>query len=105
MGVRTRLAPGTFAAPILIWCYAGAEDAALFKTVDGGNTWQELSGLRRHETGKLWQPGAGGMCLHTIIVDPKNPDRIYIAISAAGAFRTDDGGKTWQPINRACARR
>jgi photosystem II stability/assembly factor-like uncharacterized protein len=79
---------------------AGAEDAALFKTVDGGNTWQELSGLRCHESGKLWQPGAGGMCLHTIIVDPKNPDRIYIAISAAGAFRTDDGGKTWQPINR-----
>ncbi len=80
--------------------YAGVEDAALFRTADGGRTWQELPGLRGHESGPRWQPGAGGMCLHTIIVDPKNPDRIFIAISAAGAFRTDDGGKTWRPINR-----
>jgi photosystem II stability/assembly factor-like uncharacterized protein len=80
--------------------YAGAEDAALFRTTDGGKTWQELSGLRQHGSGPSWQPGAGGMCLHTIILDPSNPDRIFIAISAAGAFRTDDGGKTWQPINR-----
>ncbi len=80
--------------------YAGIEDAALFKSTDGGESWQELSGLRGHGTGPQWQPGAGGMCLHTVIVDPKNPDRIYIAISAAGAFRTDDGGKTWKPINK-----
>jgi photosystem II stability/assembly factor-like uncharacterized protein len=80
--------------------YAGVEDAALFRSTDGGENWQELSGLRGHGTGPMWQPGAGGMCLHTIILDPSNPDRIFIAISAAGAFRTDDGGKTWTPINR-----
>jgi hypothetical protein len=80
--------------------YAGIEDAALFLSKDGAVTWQELSGLRGHGTGPAWQPGAGGMCLHTIILDPQNPDRIYIAISAAGAFRTDDAGQTWKPINR-----
>jgi hypothetical protein len=80
--------------------YAGVEDAALFRSADGGQSWQELSGLRGHGTGPKWQPGAGGMCLHTILLDPGNPQRIYIAISAAGAFRTDDGGKTWRPINR-----
>ena len=79
--------------------YAGAEDAALFKSKDGGASWHELSGLRGHGTGPQWQPGAGGMCLHTIILDPRN-DRIYVAISAAGAFRSDDAGKTWKPINR-----
>jgi photosystem II stability/assembly factor-like uncharacterized protein len=80
--------------------YAGVEDAALFRSTDGGASWQELSGLRGHGTGPNWAPGAGGMCLHTIILDPTNPGRIYIAISAAGAFRTDDGGKSWKPINR-----
>jgi photosystem II stability/assembly factor-like uncharacterized protein len=80
--------------------YAGAEDAALFRTIDGGRSWQELAGLRGHGTGPSWQPGAGGMCLHTIVLDPSNPERIYIAISAAGAFRSDDAGKTWRPINR-----
>jgi photosystem II stability/assembly factor-like uncharacterized protein len=79
--------------------YAGAEDAALFRTTDGGQTWHELAGLRGHGTGPQWQPGAGGMCLHTIIIDPQNHERMYVAISAAGAFRTDDGGKTWRPIN------
>jgi photosystem II stability/assembly factor-like uncharacterized protein len=79
--------------------YAGVEDAALFKTTDGGKTWKELPGLRGAK-GHLWQPGAGGMGLHTIVLDPGNPNRIYIAISAAGAFRTDDGGQTWRPINR-----
>ncbi len=80
--------------------YAGAEDAALFQSKDGGKSWSELSGLRHHGSGPRWQPGAGGMCLHTILIDPKNPDRIFIAISAAGAFRTDDGGATWRPINQ-----
>ncbi len=80
--------------------YAGVEDAALFRTTDGGQTWNELSGLRGHGSGSKWQPGAGGMGLHTIILDPSNPDRMFIAISAAGAFRTDDAGKTWRPINR-----
>jgi len=79
--------------------YAGVEDAAIFKTTDGGKTWKELSALRNAK-GHLWQPGAGGMAVHTIILDPKNEKRIYIAISAAGAFRTDDGGQTWKPINR-----
>ena len=79
--------------------YAGVEDAALFRSTDGGANWQEFPGLRDQQ-GSKWQPGAGGMGLHTIILDPSNPQRIFIAISAAGAFRTDDGGKTWKPINR-----
>ena len=80
--------------------YAGIEDAALFRSADGGQTWQELPALRGHGTGPQWQPGAGGLCLHTIILDPDNPQRIFVAISAAGAFRTDDGGATWKPINK-----
>jgi photosystem II stability/assembly factor-like uncharacterized protein len=80
--------------------YAGVEDAALFRSTDGGQGWHELAGLRGHGTGPKWQPGAGGMCLHTIVLDPSNPQRVFIAISAAGAFRTDDGGKTWKPINQ-----
>ena len=80
--------------------YAGVEDAALFRSTDGGKSWKELSGLRGHDTGSQWAPGAGGMCLHTIVQDKSNPKRMFIAISAAGAFRTDDGGKSWRPINR-----
>jgi len=79
---------------------AGVEDAALFRSNDAGQSWQELSGLRGHDTGPFWQPGAGGMCLHTIIASPSDPNRIFVAISAAGAFRTDDGGVTWRPINQ-----
>jgi photosystem II stability/assembly factor-like uncharacterized protein len=80
--------------------YAGVEDAALFRTTDGGHTWSEVSGLRRHGSGPSWQPGAGGLCLHTILLDPANRERMFVAISAAGAFRTDDGGTTWKAINR-----
>jgi hypothetical protein len=80
--------------------YAGVEDAAMFRSTDGGENWNELSGLRGHGTGPKWQPGAGGLCLHTILLDPSNAQRMWIAISAAGAFRTDDGGATWKPINR-----
>ena len=80
--------------------YAGVEDAAMFRTVDAGKTWQELKGLREHGSGARWQPGAGGLCLHTIVLDPSNPQRMFIAISAAGAFRTDDGGQSWKPINQ-----
>src|SRR3984893_10029507 len=80
--------------------YAGVEDAALFRSPDGSKSWHELAGLRCHGTGPMWQPGAGGMCLHTIVLDPGNPKRIFVAISAAGAFRSDDAGKTWRPINR-----
>ncbi|MCB0216124.1 MAG: exo-alpha-sialidase [Caldilineae bacterium] len=80
--------------------YAGVEDAALFRSTDAGQTWTELPGLRGHGTGPDWTPGAGGMCLHTILLDPSNPQRIFVAISAAGAFRSDDGGASWKPINR-----
>jgi photosystem II stability/assembly factor-like uncharacterized protein len=80
--------------------YAGVEDAGLFKSTDAGVNWEEMSGLRTHTTGSAWQPGAGGLCLHTIILDPSDAQRMYIAISAAGAFRTDDGGATWKPINK-----
>jgi hypothetical protein len=80
--------------------YAGVEDASLYRSDDGGQQWQELSALRQHGTAMQWQPGAGGMCLHTIIPDPRDADRIYVAISAAGAFRSDDGGKSWLPINK-----
>jgi photosystem II stability/assembly factor-like uncharacterized protein len=80
--------------------YAGVEDAAIFRSTDGGTSWKELAGLRGHGSGPHWAPGAGGMCLHTILLDRSDPGRIFIAISAAGAFRTDDGGTTWKPINR-----
>jgi photosystem II stability/assembly factor-like uncharacterized protein len=80
--------------------YAGVEDAALFRSTDGGKTWREVAGLRTHGTGSAWQPGAGGMCLHTILLDPSAPSRIVTAISAAGAFRSDDAGESWRPINR-----
>jgi hypothetical protein len=79
--------------------YAGVEDAALFRSTDGAQTWHELPALRSAK-GNLWQPGAGGMCLHTIVQDPSNTERMFIAISAAGVFRTDDAGKTWRPTNR-----
>ncbi|MET7750780.1 exo-alpha-sialidase [Micromonospora sp. NPDC005367] len=80
--------------------YAGAEDAALYLSTDGGLKWTELTALRTHPTGPSWQPGAGGLCLHTVILDPTHPGRIYTAISAAGAFRSDDGGDSWLPINK-----
>jgi photosystem II stability/assembly factor-like uncharacterized protein len=80
--------------------YAGVEDAALFHSTDGGTSWREIPCLRGHGSGDKWAPGAGGMCLHTILLDPSKPKRMFIAISAAGAFRTDDAGKTWLPINR-----
>ncbi len=80
--------------------YAGVEDAALFRSDDGGKSWQELDGLRRQKTAPEWHPGAGGMCLHTILLDPRGNGRMFTAISAAGAFRSDDGGESWRPINR-----
>ncbi|MDE2125508.1 MAG: exo-alpha-sialidase [Armatimonadetes bacterium] len=80
--------------------YAGVEDAGLFRSDDGGASWQEMAGLREHGTGHTWMPGAGGMCLHSILQDPSDANKLYIAISAAGAFRSDDGGKTWKAINQ-----
>lgn len=79
--------------------YAGVEDAALFESRDGGATWSERPGLRATK-GNLWQPGAGGLGLHTIVLDPSRPGRMYGAISAAGAFRSEDAGHSWRPINR-----
>ncbi len=94
-----------------VWClepslhdpdtiYAGVEDAALFRSTDGGQSWHELQGLREHGSGPQWAPGAGGMCLHTIVQDPTNPRRMWVAISAAGTFRTDDGGLTWKAVTK-----
>jgi hypothetical protein len=79
---------------------AGVEDAALFRSTDGGHHWSELSGLRTHESGAGWAPGAGGLCLHTILPDPRDPRRMLVAISSAGVFATSDGGTTWSPSNR-----
>jgi len=80
--------------------YAGVEDAAIFQTKDAGQSWTEMPALRNHSTGNTWQPGASGLCLHTIMLDATNHNRMYVAISAAGAFRTDDGGQSWKPINQ-----
>ena len=77
--------------------YAGGEDAALYKSADGGLTWTELTGLRVQPSAPGWQPGAGGLCLHTIILQKP---RMFVAISAAGTLRSDDGGETWRPVNR-----
>jgi photosystem II stability/assembly factor-like uncharacterized protein len=80
--------------------YAGVQDAALFRSQDGGRSWHELADLRGHGSGAAWQPGAGGLCLHTIVQHPTDPDRLHVAISAAGTFRTDDGGASWHAANR-----
>lgn len=80
--------------------FAGVEDAALFRSTDGGRTWSELAALRTHSTGRDWIPGAGGMCLHTVLVNPADHGRVYVAISAAGAFRSDDGGGSWRVATR-----
>jgi len=80
--------------------YAGTEDAALFVSSDGGQTWPELTGLRCHDTAPNWAPGAGGLCLHTILFDPRDATRMHVAISAAGVLRSDDAGLTWRTANR-----
>ena len=80
--------------------YAGVEDAALFRTTDGATSWHELPGLRNHGSGSKWTPGAGGLCVHTVILDPANAQRLFVAISAAGTFRSDDGGVSWKAINQ-----
>jgi hypothetical protein len=79
--------------------YAGVDDAGLFVSRDDANTWSELSGLTSHPTRPDWVPGFGGLCLHSILVDPTNARRIWVGISAVGVFRTDDGGETWKLCN------
>ncbi len=100
VGVQAGVASGAVAHRCATRCMPAPRMRRCFGRATAGESWQELSGLRQHGTGPSWQPGAGGMCLHTILLDPTNPERIYIAISAAGAFRTDDGGKSWKPINQ-----
>jgi photosystem II stability/assembly factor-like uncharacterized protein len=80
--------------------FAGVEDAALFRSDDGGQSWRELPALRQHPTASTWAPGAGGLCLHSIVLDPRDQDKMYIAISAAGVFKSDDGGESWRPANK-----
>jgi photosystem II stability/assembly factor-like uncharacterized protein len=80
--------------------YCGVEPAALFKSVDGGDTWSLERGLFDHPHRPMWQPGGGGLCLHTILVDPQNPSRILVAISTGGVYRTDDHGATWEAKNK-----
>jgi hypothetical protein len=80
--------------------YAGTAPAALFRSEDEGRTWKEVLGLSKHPSRKSWTPGAGGLCLHSIQLDPADPKRMYVGISSAGVFRTDNGGKTWKPANR-----
>ena len=81
-----------------VW-YAGVDDAALFVSRDDGETWDELTGLTNHPTRERWMPGFGGLCLHSIVVDPVNPQRLWVGISAVGVFRSEDGGKTWTLCN------
>jgi hypothetical protein len=80
--------------------YLGADPGILFRSDDGRETWKPNRGILEHPTRDRWVPGAGGMCLHSIQLDPSDPERMYVAISAAGTFRTDDGGETWTPRNK-----
>jgi len=83
--------------------YAGTAPAGLFRSEDRGQTWEPVDGLNKHRSRKDWQPGAGGQCLHSIQIDPHDANRMYAAISAAGAFRSDDGGAHWKTINSCVA--
>ncbi len=90
--------PGRAEEPNVL--YAGAQPASLFRSADRGETWELMEGLYDHPQRGEWAPGAGGLTLHTIIPDPTDPQRMYIAISAAGCYRTDDGGVNWKPLNK-----
>lgn len=90
--------PGRADEPDML--YAGVAPAALFRTKDGGETWMEITGLSQHTTRSQWHPGAGGLCLHSIVVDSSDPQRMFVGISAVGVFRTEDSGKTWATANR-----
>ena len=90
--------PGPASRPGLMYC--GVAPAALFRSNDNGESWEEITALTNHKTRNKWGPGAGGMCLHSIIIDQAKPDHVSIAISAAGVLATQDGGKTWTPMNK-----
>ena len=92
-----QIVPGNADEPDTL--YAGVEPAALFRSDDAGKTWSLVKGLYDHPHRPLWQPGGGGLCLHTILPDPSNKKRMHIAISTGGVYRTDDGGVNWQPRN------
>jgi photosystem II stability/assembly factor-like uncharacterized protein len=79
--------------------YCGVEPAALFKSTDAGASWSLVKGLYDHPHRSQWMPGGGGLCLHTVLPDPTNSKRLYVAISTGGVYRTDDGGENWQPRN------
>ena len=79
--------------------YCGIEPAALFKSTDAGESWSLVRGLYDHPHRSQWMPGGGGLCLHTVLPDPTNAKRLYVAISTGGVYRTDDGGENWQPRN------
>jgi hypothetical protein len=90
--------PGRPSEPDTVYC--GVDPAALFVSRDRGRTWEMNQGLESHDTRRRWQPGAGGLCLHSIVTHPDNPRRMWVAISAVGVMRTDDGGKTWRFCNK-----
>ncbi len=93
--------PGLESQPGTLWL--GAAPGALFRSTDGGERWEAVDSLVGHPTRDRWNPGAGGMCCHSIQLDPEDPDHLYVAISAAGVFRTEDGGATWSPANSGTA--
>ncbi len=90
--------PGPAKEPKVL--YAGVAPAALFRSDDGARTWDEVKTLSRHPTRSRWHPGGGGLCLHSIVVDPADASRMFVGISAVGVFRTEDGGKTWHTANK-----
>ncbi len=92
-----QILPGRASDPDSLYC--GVEPAALFESNDAGESWKPVEGLLNHPHQPKWMPGGGGLCLHTIVVDPENDQRMLIAISAAGVYRTDDGGRTWRARN------
>jgi hypothetical protein len=92
------ITPGRADEPDVL--YAGVQPAALFKSSDRGETWENIDSIFDHPQRGQWMPGGGGLTLHTIVLDPQARDRIYVAISAAGVYRTDNGGQTWQPRNK-----